>query len=184
MSRSLPSLLLSFLILTLICLQGVFGSINEGLYIIHTLDNKYLAIGPVPPIYPPLDVPARVLPSAGQDRIWEVLRAEDGGYTIRQRGDSSMAYGLNQNEDGAVIVSAMKKPQNWAIDNAGDDLFTIRVVNEDSLVTVNRGEFPPVVLRPANGSPEQRWVFIPIPRFSDTHGGMYGKSRFNLQCGL
>ncbi|GJJ73086.1 hypothetical protein EMPS_05444 [Entomortierella parvispora] len=163
---------------------GVFGYIEPGLYIIETLDDRFLSIGPVPPIYPPVDVPVRLSNSPPLEEIWDVRPVDDGGYTIRQRGDSKMTYGLNQDQGKAVIVSARKAPQSWAVNNAGDGLFTIGVVNQDSLVTVNREEFPPVVLRPANGSPDQHWRFVRVDRFSSTRGGMYGKSRFNLQCGL
>ncbi|GJJ73081.1 hypothetical protein EMPS_05439 [Entomortierella parvispora] len=186
MTRSLPSLFLSFFALTLICLQGVFGYIEPGLYVIQTLDNKFLSIGPVPPVFPPHDVPAQLTTNPHEVEIWDVRPAGDGGYTIRQRqrGDSKMTYGLNQDEGRAVIVSAMKAPQSWAVDYAGDGRFTIGVVNQDNLVTVNGREFPPVVLRPANGSPDQRWRFVQMDRSSSARGGMYGKSRFNLQCGL
>ncbi|GJJ73088.1 hypothetical protein EMPS_05446 [Entomortierella parvispora] len=188
MTRSLPSLFLGFIALTLICLQGVFGFIEPGTYLIQTIDDKYLSIGPVPPVIPPLDIPAR-LSARPRDHLWEVRPADDGGYTIREvqrrrRGEPTNVYGLNRNEDEAVILSARKAPQSWAVDSAGEGLFTIGVVNQDSLATVNEDEYPPIILQPANGSPDQRWRFVRVDRFSSTRSAMYGKSRFNLQCGL
>ncbi|GJJ73084.1 hypothetical protein EMPS_05442 [Entomortierella parvispora] len=184
MARSLSSLFLGLLVLTLICLQGVFAYIPEGLYEIQTLDNEYLSIGPVPPVFPPMDVPARLSDRRRGDEIWEVLRSNDGGYTIRQRGDPKWAYGLNRDDNGAVIVSSRKAPQTWAVDKAGPDVHTIRVVNEDKLFTAKRDDFPQVVLRPADGSGEQLWRFIPFSDDWNARGGMYGKSRFNVQCYL
>ncbi|GJJ73087.1 hypothetical protein EMPS_05445 [Entomortierella parvispora] len=184
MARLLSSLFLSLLVLTLICLQGVFGFFQEGLYEIQTLDNLYLSIGPVPPVFPPLDVPARLSARPQGDHLWEVLRSNDGSYTIRQRGDPKWSYGLNHNDDGVVIVSSRKAPQTWVVDSVDLDVYTIRVVNEDKVLTANRDDSPQIVLQPAKISDKQRWRFTAFRDDLNARGGMYGKSRFNVQCYL
>ena len=184
MARSLSSSLLGVLALTLVVLQGVLAFIEPGRYLILTEDNRFLSIGPVPLVYPPIDVPVRLLDRRFQNEAWD-LREVEGGFTIRQPGNRRDVYGLIRQKDGAVFASATSKPQTWAVNNAGSGLFTIGVANDDLLFTQTPDKFPQVVLEPADGSDVQRWQFIRIDR-DDLHafGGLYGKSRFNRQCAM
>jgi len=183
MARSISSSFLAVLALTLVVLQGVLAFVDPGRYLIQTEENEFLSVGPVPLVYPPIDVPARILDRRFYDEAWEVVPVE-GGYTIRQPGNRPDTYGLVRKDDGAIFASARSKPQTWAVNKAGDNLFTIGSVNEDRLFTQYKDAFPSVILQPADGSGAQRWKFTRIDRDSHVLSGMYGKSRFNVQCDM
>ncbi|KAG0368011.1 hypothetical protein BGX24_002980 [Mortierella sp. AD032] len=183
MSRSLSSSLLVVLALTLFVLQGVLAAIRPGLYAIAAEDDLYLSIGPVPPIFPPPDVPARLFRQGeSREQVWEVKLAP-GGYTIRQPGDRPFTYGLIQKYD-AVFVSSEEARQPWAVEEAGDNLYTIRAPYDDLLFTQTPEKSVQVHLKPATGAGIQRWRFVPILEYSRPLGRLYGKSRFNLQCAM
>ncbi|MEU9315300.1 RICIN domain-containing protein [Streptomyces sp. NPDC048295] len=134
-------------------------------YVIHNVGaapGTALGIGPVPLIYPPIDVPVRNL-SGGFVERWVVTPVGNGLYTIiagqgrpaeeGRPGD----YALVERGD-AVFVSATKQPGQWTIEPAGGGRWTIGVPNSDKVITLNRDdEFPPVVLAPRNGSDAQLW---------------------------
>ncbi|KAG0273843.1 hypothetical protein BGZ95_010341 [Linnemannia exigua] len=182
MTRSLSSSFLGVLVLALVVLQGVLAYIEPGRYLILTEDNRFLSVGPVPHVYPPLDVPARIFDNRFLNEAWEVRQAE-GGYIIRQTGDRQDTYGLiSRNDD--VFVSVLSKPRTWVVNRADRDLYTIGVTDQDLLFTQSPDDSLRVLLAPASGSRGQRWRFIPIERDSDAFGRLYGKSRFNVQCAM
>ncbi|MCX4846029.1 hypothetical protein [Streptomyces sp. NBC_00893] len=139
-------------------------------YVIHNVgsaEGTGLGIGPVPLIYPPVDVPVRYLSGPLVER-WVVRPVENGLYTITA-GQGRPAepgrpgdYALVE-RDGAVFVSATKHPGRWAIQPAGGGRWTIGVPNGDRVITLNEDdEFPPVVLAPRNGSEDQLWDSVPV----------------------
>lgn len=181
MVRSLSSSLLGVFALLLV-LQGVFAFIEPGRYLIITEEERFLSIGPVPLVWPPIDVPARLLDRRFHDEAWEVREVE-GGYTIRQPGDRPGVYGLVQRDD-AVFVSATSESQTWAVNNAGNGLYTIGAANEDLLFTQSPDKFPQVLLTPSDGSNNQRFRFVQIERDPRAFGRLYRKGRFNRQCAM
>ncbi|MEU2667650.1 hypothetical protein ABZ622_02095 [Streptomyces sp. NPDC007164] len=124
-----------------------------------------LGIGPVPLIYPPIDVPVRNLSGPSVER-WVVKPAGNGLCTIIS-GQGRPAepgrpgdYALVERGDD-VFVSATQQPGQWTIEPAGGGKWTIGVPNRDRVITLNEdGEFPPVVLDPRNGSDAQLWDSI------------------------
>ncbi|KAF9273020.1 hypothetical protein BGZ74_004941, partial [Mortierella antarctica] len=76
-----------FVVLALLFLQVALAlSIEPGTYYIESDDGLLLSVGPVPLIYPPMDVPVRLF-ERGSPFVtkWEVKSAEDGGLLISTR---------------------------------------------------------------------------------------------------
>ncbi|MEL5960751.1 RICIN domain-containing protein [Streptomyces sp. CLV115] len=140
-------------------------------YVIHNVGSPMgtgLGIGPVPLIYPPIDVPVRNLSGPSVER-WVVKPAGNGLYTIIS-GQGRPAepgrpgdYALVERGDD-VFVSATQQPGQWTIQPAGGGKWTIGVPNRDRVVTLKEGgQFPPVGLAPRDGSVAQLWDSVPVP---------------------
>ncbi|MFD5188011.1 hypothetical protein ACFWMU_07600 [Streptomyces sp. NPDC058357] len=140
-------------------------------YVIHNVGSPVgtgLGIGPVPLIYPPIDVPVRYL-SGGFVERWVVKPVGNGLYTIiagqgrpaepGHPGDYALVERGND-----VFVSATKQPGQWAIEPARGGKWTIGVPDSDRVITLNEGgDFPQVVLAPRDGSVAQLWDSVPVP---------------------
>lgn len=140
-------------------------------YVIHNAGSPAgtsLGIGPVPLIYPPIDVPVRNLSGYSVER-WVVKPVGNGLYAITA-GQGRPAepgrpgdYALVERGDD-VFVSAVQEPGQWAIQPAGGGKWTIGVPNSDRVITLNEeGGFPPVVLAPRDGSVAQLWDSVRVP---------------------
>ncbi|KAF9371176.1 hypothetical protein CPB97_002187 [Podila verticillata] len=167
----------SFLALSLIALQVVVAqAIPNGLYLIQDVDSrKFLGIGPTPHVYPPIDAAVRLFPEG--DRFvqpWRVEEAEDGAVIISAAGNSPKGYNIVSME-GDVFVSARKEPELWAVESAGQGEVVIKLPYENKVFTSYPYEFPQIVLRPAEGLPNQRYRFVRIDR------ELYRSNRFNVQ---
>ncbi|MFC8723615.1 RICIN domain-containing protein [Streptomyces bacillaris] len=118
-----------------------------------------LGVGPVPLVYPPLDMPARHLPEPMAER-WVVTPVE-GGYTIvagagRPGGDGGPGdYALIE-RDGDVYVSATKAPGVWSVEPAAGGGWTIGVPGQDLVATLAADDdVPQITLAPRTDSPAQ-----------------------------
>ncbi|KAF9163760.1 hypothetical protein BGX21_001514 [Mortierella sp. AD011] len=177
----------SFIALSLFAVQAAIAqSLESGVYKIYdSYRENSFAIGPVPIVYPPLDVPLRLLP-AGSPMVnrWHVTRTSGDRYTIIEGDGRSDNYKIIPMGDN-VFVSATGPPREWSITEAGDGQFVIQIPNQDSIVTAHEGEdvFPPLALEPANGSPNQKWKFVRIDFDDSYHWGSYHrKGSHNRLC--
>ncbi|KAG0206330.1 hypothetical protein BGX28_002231 [Mortierella sp. GBA30] len=141
-------------------------AIPSGYYKIRN-DNGYLVVGPVPLVLPPIDVPARL--SSGNDH-WArssrwFVEETNNGYTIRDGPDSPYAYFLVARNNEVWLHSKLRgaepKVTEWSVTRAGPYEYDIKLPNEDLVVT-GIAEFPGVLLEPAQGTPDQKWVFEPL----------------------
>ncbi|GJJ13443.1 hypothetical protein Clacol_007697 [Clathrus columnatus] len=98
-------------------------SIEPGVYIIHpeNAPGQSLLIGPVIGIFPPPDVPVRV----GDKLIepWVLKRAEGNTFNVFAGKGKPNDYKW-VNEDKALFVSALRKPDNFRFEPAGNGLVT------------------------------------------------------------
>ncbi|MFE7466763.1 hypothetical protein ACFU6R_22035 [Streptomyces sp. NPDC057499] len=132
----------------------------QGEYVIHNVASEPgsgLGIGPVPLIYPPIDVPLRYFGGQFVER-WTVKAVGSDRYTISAGPVQPGRYAFVQRE-GAVYVSATKKPGEWTIESAGNGRYTIGVPGADRVATLDRDGNPQVTLAPRHGSPTQLWEF-------------------------
>ncbi|KAF9114035.1 hypothetical protein BGX30_006746 [Mortierella sp. GBA39] len=169
----------SFLVLSLVAIQAVVAStIRPGTYLIQDVrSNLFLGIGPVPPIYPPIDVPLRLVP----DRIafnekWIVREGADGGIIIFNGRGGPNDYKI-ASRDNDVIVSAQKAPETWDAQRVGGGplVVAIKLPYDDKVFTTNEDEYPQVTLQPSIGEDNQQFRFIPIER------ELYHRNRFTVQ---
>ncbi|MFF2010155.1 hypothetical protein ACFVWY_13925 [Streptomyces sp. NPDC058195] len=129
-------------------------------YVIHNVASEPgsgLGIGPVPLVYPPVDVPLRYFGGQFVER-WTVKEVAPDRYTISAGPAQPGRYAFVRKED-AVFVSATKKPGEWTIESAGNGRFTLGVPGADRVATLDRDEVPQVTLAPRHGSPTQLWEF-------------------------
>lgn len=141
------------------------ASLEPGVYVIHSAGaarGSALGIGPVPLIYPPLDVPARYFDGGPFAERWVVQAAGDGRYTITAGQGRPDDYSLTP-RGYSVFVSARQQPAaQWLIQPAGDGRWTIAAPGDDTVVTLQRDEVPQLVLAPQDGSADQLWDFFRI----------------------
>ncbi|KAG0041089.1 hypothetical protein BGZ89_007675, partial [Linnemannia elongata] len=107
----------TLIVLSLVAIQAAVAiSIRPGTYLIQdTQSGLFLGIGPVPPVYPPLDAPVRLFP---QDvpyyKEWIVKEGDDGGIIIAAGRGGPQDYKIVRNKyNSDVIVSALKAPETW-----------------------------------------------------------------------
>ncbi|KAF9913038.1 hypothetical protein EC991_005906 [Linnemannia zychae] len=137
----------------------VSADIEPGTYIIRS-EGGPLAVGPVPLIWPPPDVPARIMSNMA-DR-WNVVKNKDGFFTISElRG----GYKIVERRENDVFVSQkVEPPLAVAVQSAGDNKYTISVADKDRYFTYSSEKFPPITLEPASGADVQKWTFINVGR--------------------
>ncbi|KAF9901003.1 hypothetical protein EC991_006619 [Linnemannia zychae] len=173
----------SVIALSLVAIQvAVASTIKPGVYLIQDLrTNLYLGIGPVPPVYPPLDVPLRLVPEnvAFYDK-WRVSEGEDGGIIISSGRGGPDDYKI-VNKDDAVFVSAVKSPEVWEASRIGGERLDveIKLQYKDRVFTSDKDGFPQVTLKRAVGEDNQHFRFIPIER--EHMRELYHHSRFTIQ---
>ncbi|KAG0351940.1 hypothetical protein BG005_008578 [Podila minutissima] len=152
----------SLLALAVLCVQVALAKIETGYYWI--VDNKgnSLGFGPVPPIWPPPDVPVRLFNPDSHPQKWYVEEAE-GGLIIRAARDRE-SYRLVSSDD-VVFVSFQKAPEPWAVTSVGQARFEIKAPYQDSVFTAKPEDEFQVQLRRAEGLPNQKWTFVPMDRY-------------------
>ncbi|KAF9112750.1 hypothetical protein BGX30_007207, partial [Mortierella sp. GBA39] len=156
----------------------VASTIRPGTYLIQDIrTNLFLGIGPVPIIYPPPDVPLRLLPEqiALRDR-WTVKEGADGGIIIFNGRGRPDDYKITYKDD-IVIVSTQKAPETWDAQQVGGGplVVAIKLPYDDRVITSNEDDFPQVTLQPSIGENNQHFRFIPIER------ELYHRNRFTVQ---
>ncbi|KAF9312546.1 hypothetical protein BG003_006161 [Podila horticola] len=169
----------SLLALAALCLQVALAKIETGTYLIQDFEGNFLGVGPVHPIYPPPDVPARLLPPSVYAQRWLVRQNDDNTLTISVGKGYPDDYKLVSRDD-VVFVSAQKDPEPWSVTSVGDNKVEIKSPYEDSVFTAepyHREE--QVRLRPARGLPNQKWNFIRVDRENIYHRG--SRNRFCKQ---
>ncbi|KAF9972304.1 hypothetical protein BGZ73_004581 [Actinomortierella ambigua] len=170
----------TFFALSLLAVQAaIVQALEDGIYRILDARGQYgLGIGPVPPVYPPIDVPLRLF-QGGSPFVnqWLVKRASGSEYTILDVHGGQYAYKIVPREND-VFVSAVKAPFAWTVTHAGQDAYTIKLPNDDLVVTGIVDEYPQVTLQPADGSGEQKWVFVKV----DDMYPSYKKGSRNRLC--
>ncbi|MFK0101194.1 hypothetical protein [Streptomyces sp. NPDC091040] len=138
-------------------------SIATGLFLISNLADdtpgSALSIGPVPPVYPPLDVPVRYL-SGPLTNHWLVQRGDDGLYTISAGRGGPADYRLVE-RDGAVFASATQEPSRWMIQGTEDGGLTLGTP-DGRLATLHADDVPQVTLDAPDGSPAQAWRLMQL----------------------
>ncbi|KAK5828955.1 hypothetical protein F5H01DRAFT_329237 [Linnemannia elongata] len=171
----------SLIVLSLVAIQAAVAStIKPGTYLIQdSRSGLFLGIGPVPPVYPPRDVPVRLLPEqmALHER-WIVKEGDDGGIIIAAGRGGPEDYKIVRNKyNNDVIVSALKAPETWEASQVGGGslVVQIKLPYEDSVFTANPNDFPQVTLQRSNGEDNQIFRFIPIDR------DLYHRNRFTVQ---
>ncbi|KAG9069613.1 hypothetical protein KI688_010517 [Linnemannia hyalina] len=170
----------SFLVLSLVAIQAVVAStIRPGTYLIQDTRTKlFLSIGPVPRLYPSIDVAVRLFPESSPFlEPWTVKEGADGGIiVISARSGVPDKYRITSKEN-AVIVSVQKKPETWNTEQVGEGplVVAIKMPYDDKVFTANEDEFPQVTLQPSIGEDNQRFRFIPIER------ELYHRNRFTVQ---
>ncbi|KAG0034136.1 hypothetical protein BGZ82_005864, partial [Podila clonocystis] len=170
----------SFLVLSLIAIQVVVAkAIENGIYLIQdTNSGKFLGIGPVPRVYPLMDVPVRLYPEGDYFvEKWNVQQTNDGAFVIAAGRGSRDDYKIVA-EDDAVYVSARKTPKEWAVTSVGDNKVEIKVPYNDAVFTADEKAFPQITLQHAQGLPSQQYRFVKVHR-ELYHP--YQRSRFNVQ---
>ncbi|KAG0332342.1 hypothetical protein BG000_010100 [Podila horticola] len=167
----------SLLVLSLLCLQAVTQAIETGRYLIQDNRGNYLGIGPVPPVFPPRDVPVRLLSSSLAEQ-WLVKQDTDGTVTISAGLGRPFDYKIVQRND-EIWLSAEKAPEPWSVTSVGDGKQEIKIPYGDLVFTADSDEFPQVHLRPAEGGANQKWTFLPINRDMNYHRG--SSNRFCVQ---
>lgn len=161
----------SIVVLCLLFLQVVIArSIETGTYLIVDNQGYYLGLGPVNPIYPAPDVPARLFASGTHAAHWHVKKTNDGAVTISLGQGLSNEYKLVAKGD-YVFASAQKAPQAWSVTSAGDFKYDIQLPYKDELFTAHPLKEHQVTLEHAQGKPNQKWSFIRIDRGTNYHRG-------------
>jgi hypothetical protein len=143
--------------------QRAAAGLESGVYVIHSAGSapgSALGIGPVPLVYPPIDVPVRYFDGGGFVQRWIVQAIGDGRYTITAVPGAPDSYSLTP-RGYDVFVSARTRPvAQWLIQPAGEGTWTIAAPDgDDTVITLQRDEFPPLVLAPQDGSADQLWNF-------------------------
>ncbi|OAQ36770.1 hypothetical protein K457DRAFT_886174 [Linnemannia elongata AG-77] len=169
----------SLIVLSLVAIQTVVAStIRPGTYLIQDSRSQlFLGIGPVPPVYPPLDAPVSLVPQDSPfNQRWIVKEGDDGGIIITTGRDGPYDYKIVRN-DNDVIVSARKAPETWEASQVGDGslIVQIKLPYEDRVFTANQDDFPQVTLQRSIGEDNQIFRFIPILR------DLYHPNRFTVQ---
>ncbi|KAF9118929.1 hypothetical protein BGW39_000744 [Mortierella sp. 14UC] len=156
MARSITYSILT--ILSLFIQVAVVSAVLEaGLYSIRNQDG-FLAIGAVPPIYPPLDVPLQV--SYRYAVLWNVAQIANGYYTISEPSPKySDSYKVIEKDKDDVFASTNKLALSLDVKSVGGNQYTISVANENRFFTYQKDKVPQVVLRPASGLTAQKWIF-------------------------
>ncbi|KAG0080320.1 hypothetical protein BGZ93_002974, partial [Podila epicladia] len=150
----------TFLAMAVLCMQVALARIETGLYEIRDMRGYTLGISEHPPIFPPPDVPVRLLPGGVRPQRWFVEEKE-GGLTISTRKDDPFAYKIIAHDD-VVYVSAQKAPETWAVTSVGHDMVEIKSPFEDRVFTAEHDREESVQLRGQDGSPNQMWTFVRI----------------------
>ncbi|KAG0374976.1 hypothetical protein BGX24_009689 [Mortierella sp. AD032] len=156
MARSITLSVLAFLSV-LLHVMVVSAALKPGTYFIHN-EHGPLAVGPVPLIYPPPDVPVRIM--SGFTERWTVAKNADGHYTISAYG----GYKIADKKKGSVFVSHVMPALAMAVESAGGNQYTISVPNEDRVFTYKADDFLQVIFEPADGSSAQKWSFMSAER--------------------
>ncbi|KAG0038705.1 hypothetical protein BGZ82_011100 [Podila clonocystis] len=170
----------SFLVLSFIAIQVVVAkAIENGIYLIQdTNSGKFLGIGPVPHVYPLIDVPVRLFPEGDYFvERWNVKQANDGALVIASGRGRPDDYKIVAKGD-TVIVSGQKAADEWAVTSVGDNKVEIQVPYNDAVFTADEEADPQITLQRAQGLPSQQFRFIRIDR-ELYHP--YHRSRFNVQ---
>ncbi|KAF9540767.1 hypothetical protein EC957_003740 [Mortierella hygrophila] len=169
----------SFLVLSLVAIQAAVAStIRPGTYLIQDVrSNLFLGIGPLLPVYPPMDVPLRLVPEhiASYEK-WNVREGDDGGIIIFAGKGGPDDYKITS-RDNNVIVSVQKNPETWDAQQVGGGplVVAIKLPYEDKVFTANGGVYSEVTLQPSIGGVNQIFRFIPIER------DLYHRNRFTFQ---
>jgi len=100
----------------------------------------------------------------GPFELWDVKDSVDGSYTLRNIGLNTIAAA---GPSGFVVTEP--KATSFSIEPAGDGEFVIKLPDADSVWNVELPVIPrgDIRLRPANGSPTQRWTFALIDSAQD-----------------
>ncbi|KAG0041589.1 hypothetical protein BGZ83_001603 [Gryganskiella cystojenkinii] len=162
MFRSLSSAL----VLTLVALQVVAARVlSTGTYMIEDCDGKLLGIGPVPPVYPPMDVPVRLFDRGSPfAERWLVREMDDGVFVISAGHGRPEDYKIVARND-AVFVSAVKTAETWSLDMSSKKDVIIRAPHSNNVFTVEENDqYAPLKLRQDEGQNNQRFKFIRIDR--------------------
>ncbi|KAF8933211.1 hypothetical protein BGZ47_010965 [Haplosporangium gracile] len=145
-----------------ITVQVVAEALEPGRYLItDTNRQKAFATGPLPRVFPPLDVPLRLVSTSSlYVNRWDVKRTPRDLYTITAVSERGLPadYKIVSIEN-KVFASVTKAPQEWSITQAGDGQYVIQDPVQDRVFTSNAEEYPGVILEPADGGFEQRWRF-------------------------
>ncbi|KFH62580.1 hypothetical protein MVEG_11973 [Podila verticillata NRRL 6337] len=161
----------SFVVLCLLFLQVVIArTLETGTYLIVDNQGYYLGLGPVNPIYPPPDVPARLFASGTHAVHWHVKQVNGGAVTISLGQGLPNDYKLVAKGD-SVFASAQKTPQVWSVTSAGDFKYVIQLEYQDEVFTAHPLSEREVTLERAKGKPNQQWSFIRIDREVNYHRG-------------
>ncbi|KAF9951341.1 hypothetical protein BGZ72_007136 [Mortierella alpina] len=150
-STSLIVLLTALVIQVVLACSGI----EKGQYLIE-FGGKSLTAGPIPRVYPLPDRPAIL--SNYFVTPW-LVEPTEGGYTIRDpRYEDS--YRLSVSGEYAIF-SVSKNAPTWAVSSAGNGYYTIGLAGTDLLLTAPYGD-EPATLRPAYGTPDQKWILRPL----------------------
>ncbi|CAE6397915.1 unnamed protein product [Rhizoctonia solani] len=139
-------------------------SIQPGTYMIHPTgdEGQGLGIGPVPLIYPPPSVPARILPKSMMEPF--TLKPQEGN-TYQLAAPKDSWYVMPKDEYVFLIPRETSgAPQSWSVQSTGPGTYRVQLPNKDLVWTCFPEEFPQIQLKPANGSQEQSWKFVRIDR--------------------
>ncbi|KAK3844649.1 MAG: hypothetical protein J3R72DRAFT_472983 [Linnemannia gamsii] len=156
MAHSITLSVLAFLSVPL-HVMVVSAALEPGTYFIHNGDGP-LAVGPDPLIYPPPDVPVRIM--GGFNERWIVAKNANGHYTIGAYG----GYKIADKKNESVFVSHVMPALAVAVESADGNQYTISVPNEDRVFTYKADVFPQIIFEPADGSSAQKWSFMSAER--------------------
>jgi hypothetical protein len=155
----------------------VAASIPPGIYRItnvlsHSLVRAYSEESPV--------FVSSTFENPGPFALFDIRDAENSsGYTIRNVGLNQYVSAAEETQGAPLFAKG--PPEAFAVEQAGDGQFVIKIVNKDLVWTIAPPAIPKgnVILLPANGEQTQRFILTLLN--PDLHQTAHSSAKFRVQ---
>jgi hypothetical protein len=117
----------------------------------------------------------------GDFALFDIQKADDSsGYTIKNVGLDKFVSAFEENKGAPLFANG--KTEAFSVEEAGEDEYVIKVVNEDLVWTVSEPVIPTgtVILWPQEGAPTQRFILISAEP-DQLHQTAHSSAKFRVQ---